>query len=198
MKSIFHAAIAAIAAMSLSAQSANAAITIFGSSVHSESGVTGSSAALGVPDATGATVGSSGELVLQFLQPLTGAGISFDILPVAGINVIAVSIGEVVGGIATFSATSFIHLDDGLGASVAVADLSAACASVSATGCSLLRFQNVLAVGSPGFALDGVSGVSNAPEPAVWSLMILGFAFTAWRLKAERRRDPAALLAAHG
>ena len=196
MTNVFRAAIAVMGAMVLCVQSANAAITVFGSNVFSESAVTGSSSALGVPDASGATVTDGGELVLQFLQPLTGAGISFDLLAGGGTNVIAVSIGEVVGGVATFSATSFIHLGDGLGATIAVADLSAACASVSASGCSLLRFQNILAVGAPGFVLDGVSGVSNAPEPAVWSLMILGFVGAAWRLKIERRRKPAGLVAA--
>jgi hypothetical protein len=52
----------------------------------------------------------------------------------------------------------------------------------------LVRIQNIAAIGTPGALLDGVSGVTNAPEPTAWALMMLGFAGIGWRLKEARKR----------
>ena len=38
-----------------------------------------------------------------------------------------------------------------------------------------------------GFVLDGLSGVSAAPEPSVWEWMLVGFEAAAWRLKRRRQ-----------
>ena len=108
----------------------------------------------------------------------------------AGSNV-QIAIGEIIGGVATFSAN--LPLPGGLG-SLHTLDFSAACSAISVTGCSRLR----ISVNGPpggGFLLDGVSGVAPAPEPAAWALMLLGFGAVAWRLK--RRRFASALLQAH-
>jgi hypothetical protein len=93
----------------------------------------------------------------------------------------------VISGIATFSAN--IALPGGFGPTYSL-DLSAACATVSATGCSLVRIRVNGAPGG-GFLLDGVSGVAAAPEISIWAMMLLGFAAVAWRLKTQRSAIPA-------
>ncbi len=178
--------IVAVVAM-LAAFPARAAVTVFPSSVFSQSGVTNASSALFTPNGTAAVIGAGGELVLQYALPLTGAGIAATFLPQStspAFNILAVSIGEVIGGVATYSG-EFV-LGDGSG--VQNADLSALCSGVSSTGCSLLRFRNVFNFNSSGALLDGVSGVSNAPEPKAWALMLLGFAAVGWKLKDARAR----------
>lgn len=179
-------AIVALVAM-LAAFPARAAVTVFPSSVFSQSNVTNASGALFAPNGAAATIGAGGELVLQYNLPLTGAGLSATFLaqPTSpAFNIIAVSIGEVIGGVATYSG-EFV-LGDGSG--VQTADLSALCSTVSATGCSLLRLRNVFTFNSAGALLDGVSGVSNAPEPSAWALMLLGFAGLGWKMKDARRK----------
>lgn len=179
-------AIVALVAM-LAAFPARAAVTVFPSSVFSQSGVTNASSALFSPNGTAAVIGAGGELVLQYALPLTGAGFSATFLPQSAspaFNILAVSIGEVIGGVATFSG-EFV-LGDGSG--VQTADLSALCSTVSATGCSLLKIRNAFSFNSSGALLDGVSGVSNAPEPSTWALMLLGFAAVGWKLKDARKK----------
>jgi len=168
---------------------ANAAMTIFSASVFDQSGSVANAAfATGSSNGAGAIVGDGGVLTLLFNNPLTGAGVTVDLLATTGVNFITVSVGEIIGGVATFSAGSVALFDSGAGGSFPL-DLTALCATVSATGCSLVRFQNFVAIGSPGFVLDGVSGVTNAPEPGVWALMIIGFSLLAWRLKYRSHRD---------
>ncbi len=180
-------AIVALVAM-LAAFPARAAVTVFPTSVFSQSGVTNANSALFATNGSAAIIGAGGELVLRYGVPLTGAGIAATFLPQTNspaFNIIAVSIGEVIGSVATFSG-EFV-LGDGSG--VATADLSALCSTVSATGCSLLKFRNVFNFNSSGALLDGVSGVSNAPEPKAWALMLLGFAAIGWKLKDARSRQ---------
>lgn len=175
-------------AAALSALPARAATTIYPVSVFSSSGVADAANALGFPNGSAALVASGGDIVLQYAFPLTGAAVSPILLPVAGFNVLAVSIGEVISGVATFSG-EFVLVDDGSGPTLS-ADLTAFCAGVSPTGCSLLRIRNAGSLlGSPGLRLDSVSAVTTAPEPAAWALMILGFIATAWRLKSARRQS---------
>jgi hypothetical protein len=179
-------AIVALVAM-LAAFPARAAVTVFPASVFSQSGVTNANNALFATNGNAATIGAGGELVLQYNLPLTGASLSATFLPQStspAFNIIAVSIGEVIGGVATFSG-EFV-LGDGSG--VQTADLSALCSSVSPTGCSLLRLRNVFSFNSAGALLDGVSGVSNAPEPKAWALMLLGFAALGWKMKDARKK----------
>lgn len=180
-------AIVALVAM-LAAFPARAAVTVFPASVFSQSGVTNANNALFASNGAAATIGAGGELVLQYNLPLTGAGLAATFLPQAAspaFNIIAVSIGEVIGGVATFSG-EFV-LGDGSG--VLSADLSALCSSVSATGCSLLKLRNVFSFNSAGALLDSVSGVSNAPEPKTWALMLLGFAALGWKMKDARKKS---------
>ena len=179
-------AIVALVAM-LAAFPARAAVTVFPTSVYSQTGVTNANNALFAPNGNAAVIGAGGELVLQYALPLTGAGLTATFLPQStspAFNILAVSIGEVIGGVATFSG-EFV-LGDGSG--VQTADLSALCSTVSASGCSLLKFRNVFNFNSAGALLDGVSGVSNAPEPSTWALMLLGFAAVGWKLKDARSR----------
>ncbi len=93
-----------------------------------------------------------------------------------------VSIGEIVGSVAVFSAeTTFTG-----GAGVFTFDLSSRCATISATGCSLVRIRTIGGLGRGPFRLDGISGVGAAPELAAWAMMMLGFGAVAWRLKSRR------------
>ena len=178
-----------VAAAMLAAFPARAATTIYASSVFSQTNVTNASNALFSADGGAAMILAGGELVLQYVNPLTGGGVAATLLPFAGpaANFVTVSVGEIIGGVATFSAGSLAFADMGAGG-VQNFDLTALCSTVSATGCSLLRIQNIAAFGTPGLLLDGVSGVTNAPEPAAWALMMLGFAGIGWRLKEARKR----------
>lgn len=181
--------IVALAAM-LAAFPARAATTIYAASVYSQSNVTNAGNALFNPDGNAALIQAGGDLVLQYVYPLTGQNIAATLLSLPtspAFNFLSISVGEIIGGVATFSAGSIPFVDNGAGG-VFSADFSALCATVSATGCSLVRIQNLAAFGTPGALLDGVSGVSNAPEPAAWALMMLGFAGLGWRLKEAKKR----------
>lgn len=180
--------IVALAAM-LAAFPARAATTVYAASVFSETNVINANNALFAANGAAALVQSGGELVLQYANPLTGSSVAMSLLPFAGPagNFVAISVGEIIGGIATFSAGSLAFADMGAGG-VQTFDLSALCSSVSGAGCSLLRIQNLASIGTPGLQLDGVSGVSNAPEPSAWALMMLGFAAVGWRMKSARGR----------
>ncbi len=180
-------AIVALVAM-LAAFPARAAVTVFPASVFSQSNVTNANNALFATNGAAATIGGGGELVLQYNLPLTGAGLAATFLPQPAspaFNIIAVSLGEVIGGVATFSG-EFV-LGDASG--VQTANLAALCSTVSSTGCSLLKLRNVFSFNSAGALLDSVSGVSNAPEPKTWALMLLGFAALGWKMKAARRKS---------
>lgn len=173
------------------ASPAAAATTVFASSVFGTTGlVVGAGAAVGPANGAFATilrVGGGSNLILQMSQATTGFGaILTGQRLTAGSNV-QIAIGEVISGIATFSTN--VALPGGFGPTYSL-DLSAACATVSATGCSLLRVRVNGAPGS-GFLLDGVSGVAAAPEISIWGMLLLGFAFVAWRLKAQRPVAPA-------
>lgn len=179
-----------VAAAMLAAFPARAATSIYAASVYSQTNVTNATNALFAANGSAALILAGGELVLQYGNPLTGSGVAATLLPFTGpaANFVAVSVGEIIGGVATFSAGSLAFADMGAGG-VQNFDLSALCATVSATGCSLLRVQNIAAFGTPGVLLDGVSGVTNAPEPTAWALMMLGFAGIGWRLKEARKRS---------
>jgi hypothetical protein len=182
-------AIVALAAM-LAAFPARAATTVFAASVYSQTGVTNANNALFNSNGAAALIAPGGDLVLRYNLPLTGQSIAATLLPLAttpAFNILAVSIGEVIGGVATFSG-EFVLLDAGAGGTLN-ADLSALCSTVSASGCSLLRFRNAGSINSAGALIDSVSGVSNAPEPTTWALMLLGFAGVGWRLKAARSKQ---------
>ena len=121
-----------LVAAALSAMPAKAATTIYAASVFSSTSTTNPGQALGLPNSNAALVQPLGDIVLQFVHPLTGASISTYLLPTAGFNVLAVSIGEVIGGIATFSG-EFVLVDTGAGGTL-TADLTTHCASVSVGG----------------------------------------------------------------
>jgi len=178
-----------VAAAMLAAFPARAATTVYAASVYSQTNVVNANNALFAANGAAAMILAGGELVLQYNNPLTGSSVAATLLPFAGpaANFVAVSVGEIIGGVATFSAGSMAFADMGAGG-VQNLNLAALCSTVSATGCSLLRIQNIASFGTPGVLVDGVSGVSNAPEPAAWALMMLGFAGIGWRLKEARKR----------
>ncbi|MEZ5922115.1 MAG: PEP-CTERM sorting domain-containing protein [Parvularculaceae bacterium] len=188
MKMAVRSLIAVLAAAIMLAP-ASAATTVFASSVFSQNNVANATGALFAPDGAAAIIGTGGNLVLQYSQPLTGGSLAASLLPLAGspaFNILAVSVGEVISGVATFSG-EFVLVDAGAGGTLS-ADLTALCSSVSATGCSLLKIRNAGSFNATGAFLDGISGVSNAPEPAVWAMMLLGFIGVAWRMKKVRPR----------
>lgn len=175
------------------AQPAAAATTVFAGSVFGSSGsVVAPGNALGAANGSSAQIlrvpgGSS--LILQLSQATTGLNTILNGQRLTLLSNVQIAIGEVIGGVATFSTD--IPLPAGLG-SLHNFDFSAACSAISATGCSLLR----ISVNGPpggGFLLDGVSGVAAAPEPAAWALMLLGFGAVAWRLKRRRYASSAIL-----
>ena len=174
----------------LAAFPAKAATTTFATSVFSSVNVTDPANALGFTNGSGAVIGGGGELVLEFNNPLTGEGFAATLLDtgvVGAVNVIAVSLGEVVGGTPIFSG-EFVLADMGSGG-VLGGDFSGLCSGVSVSGCSLVKFRNVVSLnGSPGAILDSVSGVTNAPEPGTWALMMLGFAGLGWRMKQVKAK----------
>lgn len=169
---------------------ARAATTTFASSVFSQSGVTNASNALFAPNGSGAVIAQGGSLVLTFNNALTGLSIATTLLPLGStpaFNVLAVSVGEVIGGVATFTG-EFVIIDSGAGGALALPDFSAQCSAISPTGCSLLQIRNAFSFNSAGALIDGVSGLSAAPEPATWMLMMLAFAGLGLRLKRLRYR----------
>lgn len=188
---------AAFAMLAISSAPAAAATTVFATSVLSQTGqVANLTNGLGAADGNFARIGNSisvgpisilgqaGQAVYGFADALSGAGLTLTGLGGApGAPLVFVSIGEVVGGVSVFSAeTSFIG-----GAGVFTFDLSAQCALLSSSGCSLVRVRTAGGLGRGAFRLDGISGVSAAPEPAAWALMMTGFGAVAWRLKRARR-----------
>jgi len=182
MRSVF----AAIALLVFGAQPAAAATTVFATSVYGTSGsVSGATNALGAANGSVATilrVAGGSNLILQMSQASSGLNtILTGSRRTAGSNV-QIAIGEIIGGVAVFSAN--LALPAGFGPNYAM-DLSALCSTVSATGCSLIRIRVAGAPGG-GFFLDGVSGVAAAPEPSIWAMMLLGFGALAWRLKQRR------------
>lgn len=181
-----RALFALIALFAVAAGPAVAATTVYAASVFATTGaVTAAPNALGPANGAFAGVQRNATLVLSMTTPTTGANTVIAGQRAALTSNVQVAIGEVIAGVATFSAN--IALPGGLGA-LHTLDLSAACASVSASGCSLLRIR---VLGPPGsaFSVDGLSGVSIFPEPSVWALMLLGFGAVAWRLKRKGRRD---------
>lgn len=163
-----------------------AATTVFAGSVLSTSGpVSNPTAALGAADGTSATLSRPGQLILVTTLPATGAGLVINGVKVGNSTQVQISVGAIIGGVATFTASQ--NFPNGGGP--VTFDFSADCSALSATGCNLVQFR---VVGSPvgSFSLDGLSAVSNAPEPTVWALMILGFILTGARLKQIRALRP--------
>lgn len=159
-----------------------AATTVFAGSVLSTTGpVTNPTAALGAADGVSASISRPGVLVLATTLPATGAGLVINGAKTGSSTQVRIAVGAIVNGIATFTATQ--NFPNAAGP--ATFDFSADCAAISAAGCNLISFS---VVGSPvgSFTLDGLSAISNAPEPQIWALMILGFIFTAGRLKRIR------------
>jgi hypothetical protein len=162
---------------------AKAATTVFASSVYSSTGtVTNAANSFGASDGSNATVARNAVLTLNIGKGV--AGTNFLVTGVrtgtAGTN-IRVSLGAIVGGVATFSATQNFTLASGTSSF----NFSAACAGFGVQGCTLMRVQ-VTGPVSSSFALDGISGISATPEPSAWALMILAFIGVAWRLKSVR------------
>lgn len=186
---------AAVCLFALAAAPARAATTVYATGVYSQGGVVsnlpngfgaanGSFANIGgVINILVFTIGQAGQAVYSFAQPLSGANVQLTALAGPGAPPVRVSIGEIVNGVAVFS--SEVAFTGGA-AGLFSFDLSAGCAAISPTGCSLLRIRTIGGFGGGVFRLDGVSGVGAAPEPSAWALLIMGFGAVAWRLQRRR------------
>lgn len=182
------------------APSAHASTTVFAGSVINQTNVTNSGGALGGADGSGATIGgqgflfgvfpfsTAGNLDLAFSSPVSGAGVSLDFLGSGLVGFLDVSLGAVVGGTTVFTTAQTLTI--GTGGGNFILDFSADCATLAATGCSIIRLTNNGGFFQGASILDGVSGVASAPEPATWALMILGFAGIGARLKQTRAHAP--------
>lgn len=188
--------IAAILMAFGAAHEAHAATTVYATSVTAQSGIVNNAAGgVGPADSSAATIGrffnlgfitfsQAGQVEYFFAQALSGAGLQLSALGGFGAPRVAISIGEIVGGVATYSAeTAFIGGPAGLYSF----DLSAQCSAISVAGCSLLRIRTIGGFGGGAFNLDGISGVAAAPEPSIWAMTFVGFAALSWRLKQSRR-----------
>ncbi len=175
------------------ASPAKAMTTEFGASIFDQTGpVINAGNALGLPDGATAIIGTGGVLTIDFGQSTSGEDITLSLLANGFLSFGAISIGEVIGGVAVFSAETGFNTFAG---GVLTFDLSAQCAAISTGGCSLIRIRNVFSFFSTGIALDGVSGVNANPEPGQWALMIIAFVLIAGRLKQLRRRPVVGVLA---
>ncbi len=184
--------ISAVVLCAASIGTASAAVTVYPVNIFSQTGVTNAGNALGAPDGAAAVIGNGGSLVLEFNRWLVGNTARFDLVANGVFAAGAVSIGHVVGGVATFSAESNFNTIFGAGI-VQTFDLSTQCAAISVNGCSLVRIRTTNTFFSSGIALDGLT--SSAPEPGAWALMIVGFIAMAGRLKMLRRSDRIGALA---
>lgn len=173
---------------------AKAATTVFADAVFGQSGpVTNGGDATGAADGAGALLGFSaigpdGEIILSYADLLSGENIAVSLLNNPFVAFGAISIGEVVGGVAVFSAETAFNT---FGGGVRSFDLSAQCSAISAAGCSLIRIRTTFALASSGVSLDGVSAVTANPEPGQWAMMIIAFVLTARQLKKARREQGA-------
>ena len=205
MRSAIYAVVLAV--FCAAATTATAATTVYATGFSNVSGsVSNPGNFLGAANGTTGLIGdgllTNGGLVLSFSEGVTGANLTLDAIQTGfdpfTTSRVFIAIGEIVGGVATFSAeTSFI----GSGGGTFTFDLSGACSAISSAGCSLLSIRTeaggIIPGINPGFGLDGISGVSAAPEPSAWALMIMAFAATGWRLKALRNRPAFAAKFAH-
>lgn len=168
---------------------AKADTTVFAANVADAAGpVANAGAALGAADGASALIQTGGALTLAFDQPFEGGAVTLTTASNGLIAFGAVAVGEVVNGVAVFSTEiGFNTLFD----NTHNFDFSSRCAAISTVGCSLLRIRTTGTILSSGIALDGVSAVSAAPEPAQWALMMLAFLLVAGRLKAHRAAAPA-------
>lgn len=188
-----RALLASIALLAVSTAPAAAATTVFATSVFASSGnVANLGDGLGAANGVVARIGNAaraGEAVFSFIDALSGANLQLTAGAGGGPSpAVFVSIGEIVGGVAVYSAESSFSGGPG----VFTLDFTAPCALISASGCSLVRIRTA---GGGAFRLDGISGVGSAPEPAAWALLLMGFGGVAWRLKRTRRAKAALTVA---
>lgn len=188
------------AALALGLGTARADTTVFAGSVVNETNVTNSGGALGGADGLGASIGNQGllfgfipftnggSLDLTFGQAVTGLDTMFTFLGSGRNGAASIQLGAIVNGVAVFTVAQTVTYGGGGG--VFTLDFSAGCSGLDPAGCTLLRIVNNAGFGRGSVILDGVSGVSNAPEPEVWALMILGFIGVAARSKQVRAATP--------
>ncbi|MEL7491818.1 MAG: hypothetical protein AAGJ73_13960 [Pseudomonadota bacterium] len=134
-------------------------------------------------------------LALNFDQPFAtsrGGNVSiFTVAPASGVSWLFVRIGSFNNGSPLFSrAQGFIRA----GTSRSFNNLfQRGCRAFG--GCDYIEITNIFSAGNPSGAEvdyvevdDEVTNVTApTPEPSTWAMMIVGFWFAAWRLKAARR-----------
>jgi len=155
-------------------------------------------------DRAGPTVTLNNWIALLFETPFgTSKSDSvsiFTLPPRVGDARVTISFGRLVAGLPVFVETKTLNA----GGTFTIGNLfQQGCFAFG--GCNYIFIQTTRQRnGAPGATIDYVSVngeptevVEPTPEPAVWAMMMIGFAGIAWRLKASRRRralDTAALI----
>ncbi len=184
---------AALAALFLSAGPAFARTAAFSSSTpYTPSTLTSLSSSA---DGAGALVTLDNWIALLFDQPFgvsRGDTISiFTLPPPIGDARLTVSFGRLVGGLPVFVDTRSFDA----GNTLTVNNLfQRGCFALG--GCNYVLIETTRQRrGAPGAVVDYVSVngeptdiVEPTPEPAVWAMMMMGFAGVAWRMKTARRK----------
>lgn len=115
----------------------------------------------------------------------------FTLPPRVGDARVTVSFGRLVAGLPVFVETKSFNA----GATFTIGNLfQQGCFALG--GCNYIFIETTRQRrGAPGATIDYVSVngeptevVEPTPEPAVWAMMMMGFAAIAWRMKAARRR----------
>lgn len=184
---------AALMALVLAASPANARTATFtSSSAYDDATLRAFSSST---DGAGPLVTLDNWIALLFDQPF-GTSRSdtvsiFTLPPPAGDARLTVSFGRIVAGLPVFVETKSFNA----GNAFTIGNLfQQGCFALG--GCNYVFIQTTRQRrGAPGATIDYVSVngeptevIEPTPEPAVWAMMMMGFAGVAWRMKAARRQ----------
>lgn len=194
LSALSRAALGVLAALALSVGPAFARTAEFTSSFGYDDATLGAFSTAG--DNAGALVTLDNWIALLFDQPF-GTSRSdtvsiFTLPPPLGDARITVSFGRLVAGLPVFVDTRSFNA----GNTLTVNNLfQQGCFALG--GCNYVFIETTRQRrGAPGATIDYVSVngettevVEPTPEPAVWAMMMMGFAGVAWRMKRQRRRN---------
>lgn len=197
LSALSRAATFALAAICLGADPAFARTATFtSSSPYDQAALTSFSTA---GDGAGPLLTLDNWIALVFDQPFgteRGDTVSiFTLPPPAGDARLTVSFGSLIAGLPVIIETRSFNA----GNTLTIGNLfQQGCFALG--GCNYIFIETTRQRrGAPGATVDYVSVngeptevVEPTPEPAVWAMMMMGFAGVAWRMKAERRRRLAA------
>ncbi len=186
-------ALIAAAALACGATPAFARTATFTSSLGYDDGALGAFSTAG--DSAGALLTLDNWIALLFETPFGTARSDtvsiFTLPPPVGDARLTVSFGRLVGGLPVFVETRSFNA----GNSLTIGNLfQQGCFALG--GCNYIFIETTRQRrGAPGAVVDYVSVngeptevIEPTPEPAVWAMMMLGFAGVAWRMKSARKK----------